>query len=137
MPREWASRNPKVAQTLVASYVRAINWMRQSRAHVTTAAGWVLAEGTAFTGEPAKLPLEKTVDIAYKYLLDVPGAPSIPSLVDGVAPLLREFHFLQEQGIIASNASEDMLRAGFAYDGLKRVQSDPRTHRLFRFDYDQ
>ena len=35
-------------------------------------------------------------------------------------------------GMSAQKVSE-----AFAYPGLKQVQSDPRAHRLFDYDYDQ
>lgn len=137
MPRAWTTAQPQVALTLTAAYIRAINWMRQARANTLAAASWVLADGSAFTGEPSRLALDKVVDIAYKDLLNVPGAPSIPSVVDGMPPLAREFAFLKEQGTMAPNASEDSLRAAFGYDGLRVVQADAKRHRLFSFSYDQ
>lgn len=137
MPRAWTSAQPKAAMALTAAYIRSINWMRQSRANALTAASWVLADGSAFTGEPSRLALDKVVEIAYKDLLDVPGAPSIPSVVDGMPPLMREFAFLKEQGVIAANANADVLRAAFGYNGLKSAQADARGLRLFSFSYDQ
>ena len=136
LPRELVSRQPRVAMALMASYVRAVNWMRRSKSNVEMVARWVLADGNAFTAEPSKLGLDKAVDIAHKDLLDVPGAPSIPSQVDGMPPLLREFAFLKELGAVAPQASEDALRSAFEYSGLKKIQADPRGYRLFTFDYD-
>jgi NitT/TauT family transport system substrate-binding protein len=137
LPRVWVDRNPDIALMLMASYVRAINWMRRSSENLNLAAKWVLADGSAFTGESSKLSLEKAIDIARKDLLDVPGAPSIPSLVDGVPPLSREFNFLKEIGRIPANATDAVLRDGFNYGDLKKIQSNPKPYGLFHFDYDQ
>lgn len=136
LPRAWAQAQPRAALALVASFVRAVNWMRRSRDHVQTAASWVLADGSAFTGDPPKLALDKAMDIVYKDLLNVPGAPSLPSLIDGVAPLSREFAFLQELGLLPLTSSDLDLRQAFAYDGLKTVQADPKRFRVFSFSYD-
>lgn len=137
MPRAWTRAQPRAALALTAAYIRAINWMRQSRANTQAAASWVLADGSAFTGEPSRLALDKVVEIAHKDLLNVPGAPSIPSVVDGMPPLMREFAFLKEQGAIAASTSEDVLRTAFAYNGLRAAQADPKGLRLFSFAYDQ
>lgn len=137
MPRGWTQSQAGAALALTASYVRSINWMRQSRAHVLAGARWVLADGQGFTGVPSKLALDKVVEIAYKDLLDVPGAPSIPSMVDGMPPLAREFAFLKAQGSIGATIDERTLREAFGYTGLKSVQADAKTFQLFRFDYDQ
>jgi len=137
MPRQLTTNQPKVALSLLASYVRAIHWMRRAKANVDRAATWVLADGQAWTGQASKLPLEKAVEIAYKDLLNVPGAPSIPSLLDGMPPLLREFAFLKELGALATDTDEAVLRTAFSYAGLKTLQTDPKGYRLFTFDYDQ
>lgn len=136
MPRELTVKQPQVAMTLMAAYVRSINWMRRAKVNVEQAASWVLADGNAFTAMPSKLSLARAVDIAYKDLLNVPGAPSIPSLLDGVSPLVREFSFLKELGTLPSNADVELLRAAFDYNGLKKIQSNPKGYRLFVFDYD-
>lgn len=136
MPRELTLQQPQVAMSLMASYVRSINWMRRTKANVEQAATWVLADGSAFTALPSRLALDKAVEIAYKDLLNVPGAPSIPSLLDGVPPLVREFTFLKEIGILAANADVEVLRAAFDVGSLKKIQADPKAHRLFVFDYD-
>lgn len=137
MPRQWVAAQPKAALALTAAYIRSINWMRRSKANVQAVAAWVLADGNAFTAEPSRLSLNKVTEIAYKDLLDVPGAPSIPSLVDGLPPLVREFDFLKEVGTIPAAVNADVLRGAFGYGGLKTVQTDPKGFRLFAFDYDQ
>jgi ABC-type nitrate/sulfonate/bicarbonate transport system substrate-binding protein len=137
LPRQWTTAQPQAALILTAAYIRSINWMRHSKANVQTVAAWVLADSSAFTAEPSKLSVNKVMEIVYKDLLDVPGAPSIPSVVDGLPPLVREFDFLKELGAIAPAVKADVLRGAFDYGGLKKVQTDPKGHRLFTFDYDQ
>jgi ABC-type taurine transport system substrate-binding protein len=137
LPKAWTTKNPELALLLMASYVRAINWMRQSGENLDRAAHWVLADGTKFTGVPAQIGIEKAIDIARKDLLNVPGAPSIPSLVDGVPPLTHEFIFLKETGRIPANTSDAQLRDGFNYNDLKKIQSKPKLYELYSFNYDQ
>jgi ABC-type nitrate/sulfonate/bicarbonate transport system substrate-binding protein len=133
--RDFSDKQPEVAALLTASYVRAINWMRQKSANLDLAADWVIADSTAFTGKPPALPRPKVIDIARKDLLDVPGAPSIPAQVDGAPPLTRELAFLKAQGRLPADFDDSLLSKAFAYDGLKRVQADPKRHRLYQFDY--
>ncbi len=135
--REFAEKQPAVAMTLIASYVRAINWMRKENKNLEQAADWVLADSQTFTGQPHKLGKAKAMDIARKDLLTVPGAPAIPSLVDGAPPLSRELAFLKSQGRLPSTVDEAILRQAFSYDGLKKVQADPKRYRLYQFDYER
>jgi len=134
--REFAEGQPEAAALLTASFVRAVNWMRQKAANLDKAADWVLAETQIYTGVPSKLSKQKAIDIARKDLLEVPGAPATPSQVDGAPPLTREFAFLKAQGKIPAGINDSLVRQALAYDGLKRVQSDPRRYRLNTFDYE-
>ncbi len=136
LSKSWANKNPDLALLLMASYVRSINWMRHSGDNLHRAATWVLADFAAFTGSTSQVSIEKAIDIVRKDLLEVPGAPSIPSLVDGVPPLSREFNFLKELGRLPANASDTPLRDGFRYEGLRKIQSSPKIYRTFQFDYD-
>lgn len=135
--REFAERDANVSQMLVAAYVRSLNWMRKSKENLDRAGAWVLAETEKFNGEPAKVTAAKAIEIARKDLLEVPGAPSVPTLVDGAPPLSREFAFLKEQGRIAATVDDAFIRDAFAFDGLRKVQADPKKYRLFSFDYDE
>jgi ABC-type taurine transport system substrate-binding protein len=135
--QEFADQQPQAALLLVASYARAINWMRAASANVERAGGWVLGDGESFTAQPRSVSLAKAVEIARKDLLEVPGAPAVPAKVDGMAPLTREFDFLQQQGRIPAGVGVDRVTQAFAYTGLKQVQADPKKYRLFVYDYDQ
>lgn len=135
--KKWVENNPEIALLMMASYVRAINWMRQSNEHLEIAAKWVLSDGKDFTGTASQISVDKAMEIARKDLLNVPGAPSIPSLVDGVPPLSREFDFLKEIGRIHTNASDAALRNGFQYKDLKTIQASPKVYGLFHYDYEQ
>lgn len=135
--KDFADQQPQAALFLVASYVRAINWMRASSPNAERAGGWVLGDGEAFTAQPRSVSLAKAVEIARKDLLEVPGAPAVPAKVDGVPPLTREFEFLQQQGRIPAGVDANRVAQAFAYTGLKQVQADPKKFRLFVYDYEQ
>ena len=134
---ELVEQRPQATRALLASYARAINWMRAGNANAEQAGRWVMADGDAFTAAPRALSLAKVVDIVRKDLLEVPGAPAVPSKIDGEPPLLREFQFLQQQGRIPMGVTADRITRAFAYMGLRQVQADPKRYRLFSYAYDQ
>lgn len=137
LSKEFADKQPQAALALVASFARAVQWMRGASANVERAATWVLADGAAFTGKPSALPLAKAVEIVRKDLLEVPGAPAVPAKVDGVLPLSRELEFLQLQGRVGRDFGQSKVAEAFGYSALKQVQSDPKKYRLHVYDYDQ
>lgn len=136
LSKEFADSQPKAALALVAAFARSVQWMRSASANVERAAQWVLADGTAFTGKPSALSLAKAVEIVRKDLLDVPGAPAVPSKVDGVLPLSRELEFLQQQGRIGTEFDISRVAQALGYEGLKQVQADPKKYRLHVYDYE-
>lgn len=135
--REFSDKQPQAALHIAASMARAINWMRAASLNAERAGHWVMADGEIFTGKKPDLSLTKAIDIARKDLLDVPGAPSIPTKVDGLPPLTREFEFLQQQGRVPSNVSVNKIAEAFSYTGLRQVQANPKKYRLYSYDYDQ
>jgi hypothetical protein len=137
LSKEFSDQQPQAALLMVASFARAINWMRAATVHLEQAGGWVLGDGESFTAQPRSVPLAKAVEIARKDLLEVPGAPATPAKVDGVAPLTREFEFLQQLQRLPPAAAVEQVTQAFDYTGLKQVQADPKKYKLFTFNYDQ
>jgi NitT/TauT family transport system substrate-binding protein len=135
--REFANEQPQLALQLVASYVRAINWMRAEKKNLDRAGVWVLDDSAKFIGKKPEINLQKATEIARKDLLDVPGAPAVPNKIDGLPPLAREFDFLLKQGKLASNTDPGKVQEAFSYDGLSKVQSNPGRFRTFEFKYDE
>jgi ABC-type nitrate/sulfonate/bicarbonate transport system substrate-binding protein len=135
LSREFSQKNPRAALALVASFARAINWMRAAANNVDRAAAWVIADGEAFTAKTVLVTLRQAVDIVRKDLLEVPGAPAVPAKVDGLPPLSRELEFLQQIGRIGPEFGIAQLSQSLGYDGMQKVQADPKTFRVFTYDY--
>ncbi len=53
-----------------------------------------------------------------------------------MAPLVREFEFLQRQGRVPAGVEVARVAEAFSYGGLRQVQADPRGHRVFTYDYE-
>lgn len=132
--RSFAERQPEAAHHLIAAYLRAIDWLRLSRRHVETAAGWVISDATRFAGSPQAVTPTQLVRITQRDLLDVPGAPVVIK-TPGEVPLGAEFEFLRGLGKLPSQASLARLKEAFAYDGLARVMREARHYSLDRHDY--
>ena len=137
LSRNFAILHPEAALQLTASMVRAFNWMRAASYNAEHVAHWVMIDEQNFSQKPPVLSLANALRIARKDLLDVPGAPTFPMKVNGVAPLSREFEFLQQQGMIPASSSPNEITQAFSYTGLKQVQINPKKFRLFTYDYEQ
>lgn len=132
--RDFEKRSPDAARALVAGYVRAFAWMRQSQKNVEAAARWVLGEGQAFAAVPIDMSVAQVAALTRSGILDVPSAPVIV-MQPGVTPLKAEYDLLQSLNKLASDAQWEHVASSFEYDGLRRVLADPRKYEIRRFDY--
>jgi len=133
--KAFVRRSPAAVDTLVAGYVRAIEWLRLSQKNIERAARWAQADAESFSGRPSPLPAEKIVAITRRELLNVPSAPSIINNPKTPRPLLGEFGFLKRLNKLPADGEWSRVADALNNDLLPRVQTDPRRHETGRFDY--
>lgn len=132
--RQLVRQQPQAALQLIAGFVRALEWMRESQSHLEQAARWVMADSAAFSGVAPALTSAQVRAITRRELLDIPSAPTL--LDSGGPPRLKaEFEFLRRLGKLPATAAWAQVEAALAYDGLTSVQSDERRWRLHTYDY--
>jgi ABC-type nitrate/sulfonate/bicarbonate transport system substrate-binding protein len=135
LEQDFVQRSPQAARHVVASFYRAIEWMRRSPANLNRAARWALADTTAFSGKPAQLGAVQVASITHREILSIPSAPTL--LINPAAPPLKgEYQFLSGLGKLPAAAQWENVEKAFRYDGLAQVLNDARTYRLRSFDYD-
>lgn len=132
--RSFARQQPQSALALVAGFVRALEWMRESQGNLEQAARWAMAESSAFSGAAPALSSAQVRAITRRELLDIPSAPA---LLDGAGPprLKAEFEFLRRLGKLPTTAGWAQVESALSYDGLAIVQSDERRYQLHTYDY--
>lgn len=135
MTQDFVKRSPQVARHVVASFLRAIEWMRRSQQNVQRAAQWAITDTAAFSGKAGTLSSAQVVAITRREILDIPSAPTI--LLVPKTPLLKnEFQFLTSLGKLPADAKWANVEMALRYDGLARVMADPRAYQLRSFDYE-
>lgn len=132
---DFIQEQPARALDLVASYVRALNWLRASRRNLERATAWVLQDSERFSGQRAGLSAAQAADIARKDMLDVPEIPLAEGLERNLLPLAGELAFLKSQGKVEPTADEAALAKAFAYSGLQQVLKAPKRFRVYEYDY--
>lgn len=133
--QSFATRFPLAARQVVASFVRAIGWMRRSQSNVETAARWATADTQAFAGKPGTLSIRQIAGITRREILDIPSAPAL--LAHAGAPMLKHaYDFLHQLGKLPAGAQWSRVEQAFAYDGVGQVLSDASGYQLNTFDYE-
>lgn len=132
--RAFARQQPQAALELIAGFVRALEWMRESQRNLDQAARWFMADSATFSGVAPALGSPQVATIMRRELLDIPSAPAL--LDAGGPPRLKaEFEFLRRLGKLPPSAGWAQVDAALAYDGLSSVQGEERRFRLHTYDY--
>jgi ABC-type nitrate/sulfonate/bicarbonate transport system substrate-binding protein len=132
--RQMVRQQPQAALQLIAGFVRALEWMRESQSNLEQAARWAMADSESFSGTAPALTTAQVRAITRRELLDIPSAPAL--LDDGGPPRLKaEFEFLRKLDKLTSAAGWAQVEAALAYDGLATVLGDERRFKLHSFDY--
>lgn len=134
--RDFAKRAPQTARHVVAGFLRAIEWMDRSHAHVDKAARWAMAEAQVFSGKPESLSVAQIAAITRREILNIPSAPAILSS-PGTLPLKNEFEFLMKLGKLPAGAKWQNVETALTYDGLARVMAEARAFQISNFDYEE
>lgn len=135
--KRFFGKNPEDARQILASCIRAINWLRQSGLkNAEKTAIWSLESGASFAGKVSQLKVDQVVKITQQSLLDMSSLPLIPRTQStGYSPLAREFEFLKKVGKIPSDALWKTVNHSIARELLNEVISQPVPYRLHEFDY--
>ena len=133
--QDFAKRSPQAARHLIASFVRAIDWMRHSQGNTEKAARWAMANAASFSGKPVILSIAQVAAITHREILDIPSAPTILSNPN-TPPLKNEYLFLMKLGKIPQGGKWENVATALTYDGLAKVLTEPRDYQLHTYDYE-
>lgn len=135
--KEVAKRSPQAIAAVVASYVRAIEWLRLSQKNQEKAAHWVKEDAEAFSGTKNDLSLAQIAGITRRELLNVPSAPRIIVNPRAQPPLKGAFAFLKGLGKLPADATWANVESAMGNDLLTNVLADTRISETGRFDYSE
>lgn len=136
--RDFLKTNPEVAELLMAAYVRALRWMRQSDANLTQAVDWNLAFGERLLGKPTGISPQDVAKTTVDDILKIVQSPAVPrqDLAEN-GSIHRIFTFLQKQGKISADIPWKKITASFDRTLIDKVLSDPKKYRLLEYNYDE
>jgi ABC-type nitrate/sulfonate/bicarbonate transport system substrate-binding protein len=135
---EWLARDPDDVKHMLASLIRAVNWMRTSRQNLRQAVEWAIGAEERFTGKKSSVTPEQAMNITQRELLDIVSAPLIPA-VDATnrGPLYKQLEFLKKLGKLPADATWEKLQNGVRSELMKEVFSKAGQYQLKTFDYEK
>ncbi|MBK6999677.1 MAG: ABC transporter substrate-binding protein [Rhodoferax sp.] len=135
LEREFVKRSPEAARHVVASLVRAVEWLRRSQRNLEKAIRWAMADASAFSNKPESLSVTEIATITRRDLLNIPSAPAIV-FNPNQPPLKHQFDFLVKQGKLPATAKWEEIENSFRYDGIAKVLAESRKYQINSFDYE-
>ncbi|GFO64255.1 NrtA/SsuA/CpmA family ABC transporter substrate-binding protein [Geomonas paludis] len=132
---DFVRSRPAQARELAAAVARACGWMRIPR-DLEQAAGWTAASATSLQGSPYLLTRRAMNNIIRNDLLNVPGAPRIPTaLLSEEGLLYQKFTFLKRIGKIPESTPWAKVRDSFDIEMMRQVMAEGDKLALQQFDY--
>jgi ABC-type taurine transport system substrate-binding protein len=134
--RKFVERHPEEATQVVASFVRALRWMKADERNLIRAAVWTLEAGKGLKGSPPDWSVEQIAAIVRTDSLKLISDPFIPAgdlAQDG--RMQMAFEFLKRHGKIPASTPWEKIRDSMDQAMMNEVVSNPGKYLLNRFDY--
>jgi len=131
----FANRYPIQVKHIIASELRALNWLANKR-NLIEASEWALLSGGALSNNGPVLSPESYALIAKDDLLGLTDAEFIPErLLEPNNLLFQEFIFLQNIGKIPPSVEWERIRLQFNLELAREVRSRTDYYDLEDYDY--
>ena len=138
LTRAFATHYPEETSLLLASFVRALRWMKMDGKNLRMAAAWSLNAIEKFQNKPSEVTMEQLAAITRSQALPIAEAPYIPLKdFDEKGMFSKSFNFLKSQGLIAASVPWDKIKASLNRGMMAEVLSKPVKYKLGKFDYER
>ena len=133
--RGFAEQHPELLRQIVASELRAINWLDGD--NLVLAIGWATEAGNKISANHLPVPgVEECVTLAKEDILG--GPPSAALSQEDLADdgrLFREFDFLKALGKIPGTTKWERVRACFDASIIRQIRARGSKYQINTFDY--
>ena len=133
--RDFAERRPAAARQILASEIRALQWLLTDREHYVQSSRWAIEAGKRLAPDAPPLSLEQFVDAVI-----ASGRVNFSALIPEFllaenGPLHVEFEFLKTMGTIPVKADWATVRQSFDTQMAKEILAQPGKYRLDESHY--
>jgi NitT/TauT family transport system substrate-binding protein len=136
LSQDFSINNVKVTKCLVASLLRAYNWLNEDRQNVVLSARWLKSEIEFFTKESFKLSENEIVKLAKKDILGFAGSQSLAndeSIIKN--QLFEEFEFLKQLNKIPAEISWERVLNSFNYSFISDIINESEDYQIYEYSY--
>ena len=132
----FASKHPTTVSQIVASQLRAINWLKIDEQNLLEASRWALQSGEQLSGQEIPLFATDYAIIAREDLINPIITALIPdTYIEPGGQLHQEFVFLQSMGMIPFMVEWEAIQSSFDLSLAKYIMRNEREYQLTKYDY--
>lgn len=134
----FSERHPKALRQILASKIRAIEWLKGDQKNRLLASQWTIQASERLSGRKFGLDALENMRLSEK---DILGKNSIltqeipESDLKDQGPIHREFNFLKHIGMIPGSSQWRTVKESFTPQILNEILSDRNRYYLTVFDY--
>lgn len=123
---------------IIASEIRAVKWLLQSRQNRFKANSWVIKSvNNLYPNQSLNLSEDILEELGLKTLLNLTSTSFIPdNMIMHDGPLYKEFVFLKKIGKLPNNADWNKVYKSFTNSALSEVLGNPEKYAVNEFNYD-
>jgi len=132
----FADRNPDAARLIIASQIRSMGWMRESKDNILEASRWTIQSREYLTGKKSTINEHKYAALFKSELLDVSPVAALPAYdLEPGGALFREFLFLKDLGKIPATAKWKKVKASFDLSLIPGILEKAQSNQLETYDF--
>lgn len=136
LTKSFAVRHPEEASLIMASYLRALRWMKKDEKNLIAAATWTRNAIEEFQKKPSIATVEQISEVTKREILHIADAPYIPkSDFEKGGNIFKAFEFLRSKGIIPQTADWDKIKTSLDRDIMADILLKPKKYKIDDFDY--
>jgi hypothetical protein len=138
--RNFFSNFPEALNRIIASEIRAINWIKSSKENLTQASKWAIKSAERLSGKKSLLSDKEYVFLAEQDILNRYSTKPYDinkSYLKNNGLLHNEFQFLKDLGILPPGAKWEKVKNSFNLKIVQKIIQENEKFKLQEFDYNQ
>ncbi|MBF0473338.1 MAG: ABC transporter substrate-binding protein [Nitrospirae bacterium] len=135
--KEFYDKKRQAANLIIASELRAINWLLTNKGNRMIAASWVIKSTKDLNKIQSQSLTEELIEeLTLKMLLNLTSTPFIPeNIIMHDGPIYKECIFLKKIGLLSADADWNKIHNSFTNDALIEILANTNNYRIKEFKY--
>jgi NitT/TauT family transport system substrate-binding protein len=134
--KAFTARHPEEVSLIMASYLRALRWMKKDEKNLIAAAAWTRNAIEEFQKKPSSATIEQISEVTKREILHIAEAPYIPkSDLEKGGNIFKAIEFLKSKGILPQTTDWEKIKTSLNREIMAEILLKPKKYKLDEFEY--